>query len=336
MRTLALFLALLAPWPAFLHAQDDWLSLPVPQPLSGSTRAELGLAVGSGEAEGWVRGQDEAVFSPVTWASQSLKQVSLDLALRAKLSGTLVIEAHVPLVFTELSPWEGANSVVFSPQDPAVRREQGLGDIQVGLRGALFGAPGGFQGGWSVGAIAPTGLSPFDAKAPLLATGAGRWQGLLGLVVGGGQDGPIESWLWAQGRYQAGRQAWASPQATLAFGGDGVGSYPINPNESGQVWLDPRWGGDLDYGLGWNWYRDAESRHSLAIEFIGHALGPWSINGRDQGVGPEWGLWAQPELIFRFGRFNASGGVRLPPIPGANNELVFDDGLMLINASYAF
>ena len=333
MRRLALLLAL---WPAFLHAQDDWLSLPVPQPLSGPARVELALGVGSGEALGWVRGNDWAVFSPVTWATQTLKTVGLDLALRVKLGGTLVAEAHVPLVFNELSPYDAGNPVVFSPQDPTVLRQQGVGDIQVGLRGALVGRPGGFQGGWSLGAVAPTGLGPFDSKVPLVATGAGRWQALAALVLGGGQDGPVESWLWAQGRYQAGRQAWVSSQAYLAYFGDGVsGSYPVGPKDSGAVWLDPRWGGDVSYGLGWNWYRDATSRHSLAIEFVGHALSPWSIDGQDQGVGLEWAVWAQPELIFRFGRFNASGGVRLAPLLGSN-ALDYYSGLMLVNVSYAF
>jgi len=335
MRRLALLLAL---WPALLHAQDDWLSLPVPQPLSGSARAEVALGLSSGEAIGWIRGNDLAYFSPVTWTTQTLKTVGMDLTLRAKLGASLVLEARVPLLFNQLSPFDDYAPVTYGLQDPTVSRGQGLGDIQVGLRGPLFGRPGTLQGGWSAGMVAPTGLGPFDAASPLLATGAGRWQALAAVVLGGGQDQAVETWLWAQGRYQAGRQAWVSSQAYLAFAGDGPSqtSYPVAPTESGALWLDPRWGADFSYGLGWNWYRDGASRHCLAVELIGHALSPWSLDGHDQGLGPEWSLAVQPELLFHFGVFNISGGVRLQPLLGSFNALDFNSGLLLVNASYAF
>ena len=333
MRRLALLLAL---WPAFLPAQDDWLSLPVPQPLSGGARAEVGLAVASGEAIGWVRGLDEGYFTSVTWTSRTLKMVGLDVALRAKLGGSLVLEAHIPLLFNELSPNDDAVPVTYGPQDPTVLRQQGLGDIQLGLRGGLFGHPGGLQAGWSLGVVAPTGLGPFDAKDPLLATGAGRWQGLAALVLGGGQQGPLETWLWAQGRYQAGRTAWVSNQAYLVYVGDAFTSVPQAPADSGAVWLDPRWGIDADWGLAWNWYRDAEERHSVAVELVGSGLSPWSIDGHDQGWGPQLAWALQPELILRFGRFNASGGVRFPVLVGSFNTLGIPNGTLLVNVSYAF
>jgi len=333
MRRLALFLALL---PALLRAQDDWLSLPVPQPLSGTARMEVGLSVHSAEYQGWIRGRDEAWFNTAVGVTRTLKSVGADLILRGKVAGPLVLEAKIPLVFNEFSTPDDGSPQIYSPLDPTVLREQGLGDIQLGLRGPLFGRPGGLQGGWSLGLVAPTGLGPFDAKDPLLATGDGRWQALGALVLGGGQDRAIESWLWAQGRYQAGRMAWVSSQAYLAYDGDGYNEVPVAPKLSGTVWLDPRWGFDASYGLAWNWYRDAEVRHSLAVEFLGHGLSAWSMDGQDQGLGSEFGLWVQPELIMRFGQFNACGGWRSSPILSSYNVPGAYSGTLIVNASYAF
>jgi hypothetical protein len=333
MRLLALFLTLL---PALASAQSDWLSLPLPQPLTPGARAEIGVAVRSGESYGWAQGDADARYTdPLGLTQTTLKTVELDLLLRARLGASVVLELQAPLQFNELSP-HTYGGATFTLQDPLAKRQQGFGDLRLALRGPLTGAPGGFQSGWSLGMVAPTGQGPFDSPDMLLATGEGRWQALAGLVLGGGEGGTIESWLWVQGRWQAPRPAWVSSQAWLAYNGSMDAAAPRGPLNGGSVMLDPRWGVDASYGLAWNWYRDGETRHSLAVELVGHGLTPWSMDGQDQGAGPEGALYVQPELITRFGRFNASGGWRSATLNGSYNVPDFYYGTVLVNAAYAF
>ena len=333
MRLLALFLTL---WPALASAQSDWLSLPVPQPLTPGARAEVGVAVRTGESYWWAQGDTQARYTDALGLTQTtLKTVELALLLRAKLGSTLVLELETPLQFNELSPYlEGG--AVHTLQDPTALRQQGLGDLRLSLRGPLFGGPGGLQAGWSAGVVAPSGQGPFDSATTLVATGQGRWQALLGLVFGGGEDAALETWLWAQGRWQAPRPAWVSSQAWLSYDGGRDHALPRGPLNSGSVMLDPRWGADASAGLAWNWHRDGETRHSLAVELLGHGLTAWSMDGQDQGLGPEGAWYVQPELIARFGRFNACGGWRSAALPGSYNVPYFYYGTVLVNAAYAF
>jgi len=328
--------------PGLALAQDDWLSLQVPDPMPGA-HFEAGAQVLTGQSASWAHGAfstDATKFTGLVLPNGgtqtvAVNSVDLELQLRWKFWRSLLVEADLPLRFIEVSNAQAAPGTSYPPNDPSVLRGGGLGDVSLGLRGPWLGSRPGLQLGWSFGFIAPTGQGPFDATTPLAATGAGRWQVQPGLILGGGGDGALEAWVQAKGRWQFGREAWVSSQAPLGFTGDAAHSTYLTPKANGAQWLDPRWGGDAAVGLGWNWYRDAEQRQTLAVELLGHWLSPWSMSGVDQGLGAEDDVQLQPELQAHFGSFAVTGGWRSSVLYGHG---VLDPGwgLVLLNAAYAF
>jgi hypothetical protein len=337
-----LALILLA-WPGLARAQDDWLNLQVPDPMPGH-RFEVAGQILSGESENWANGLNNKPADDIDLVvpnggtpTVSVKSLAMEVELRGRVWRKLIVEADVPLVLVEVSAADAVQGTSYPPNSPQALRGGGLGDIRLGLRGPWLGSNPGLQLGWSLGMIAPTGLGPFDSITPLAATGDGRWQVQPGLVVGGGGDGDLEAWAQLQGRWQFGREAWVSSQAPLAYQGTIQKSFPIYARSSGSVWLDPRWGADAALGLGWNWYRDADQRHTLAVELLGHWLSDWVIDGVDQDLqkGNECSVQVQPELQAHFGTFTVVGGWRSPVAYGLG-VLNTAWGQLIFNASYAF
>jgi hypothetical protein len=336
-----LALILLA-WPSLARAQDDWLNLQVPDPMPGS-RFEVAAQILSGESDYWANGvinsdttkNTDMVVPNGGTPTVSVKSLDMELELRGRAWRSLIVEADVPLVLVEVSADNVAPGTSYPPDSPYALRGGGLGDIRLGLRGPWLGTRSGPQLGWSLSMVAPTGQGPLDSTTPLAATGEGRWQALPGLVFGGGQDGDVEAWMQVQGRWQFGREAWVSSQAPLGYIGDKTNSTPLFPRSSGAVWLNPRLGGDAAAGLGWNWYRDADQHHTLAVELLGHWLSPWVMDGVDQGLGDECSVQVEPELQAHFGAFTAVGGWRSAVLYGLG---VPDAswGQLIFNASYAF
>jgi len=337
-----LALILLA-WPALAAAQDDWLNLQVPDPLPGA-RFEAAAQIVSGESQYWANGlinsdttkNTDLVVPNAGTPTVSAKSLAMEVELRGRAWRNLIVEADVPLVLVEVSPdSDVAAGTSYPPNSPLALRGGGLGDVRLGLRGPWLGSSPGLQLGWSLQLIAPTGLGPFDSTTPLAATGDGRWQAQPGLVFGGGGDGDLEAWVQVQGRWQFGREAWVSSQAPLGYTGDTTKSTYITPRTSGPVWLNPRWGGDAAAGLGWNWYRDADQRHTLAVELLGHWLSPWVMDGVDQGLGDECSVQVQPELQAHFGSFTVLGGWRSAVIYGLGVPDA-NWGQLIFNGAYAF
>lgn len=341
----AFWMLLAAFWPALAPAQGDWLNVAVPHPLT-DTAVEIGLRAASFESYTWANGWAQADSlnhstylldsTGDTLSPKAARRLELALQLRWKAWKDLVVDLDVPQVYTAFEP-NYYDSVVPAPGDPEVDQGAGLGDIRLGLRGPWSGVHSALQAGWSLGLIAPTGIGPLDAQQALVATGDGRWQLQPGLVLGAGQGSSVEFWLQAQGRWQFGAPGRVSPALRLSYAGSlaGGGYYALAPSAQGAVWLDPRWGGDGSLGLGWNWYSDADSRQTLAVELLGHWLSPWSMDGMDQGFGAESSVQLQPELHARFGRFSVLGGWRSAVLYGTN-VLVQDWGQVLLDGAYAF
>ncbi|HXC62718.1 MAG TPA: hypothetical protein VNZ67_00090 [bacterium] len=334
-------------WPAFAPAQEDWLNLQVPDPMPGR-RFEVAGQILSGESDLWANGAFQTDYSRNTdlvvpnggTPTVSVKELAMEVELRGRVWRNVIVEADLPLVLTEVSAAVALAGTSYPPDSPNALRGGGLGDIRLGLRGPWLGAAPGPQLGWSLGLIAPTGQGPFDSTTPLAATGDGRWQVQPGLVCGGGGDGDLEAWIQVQGRWQFGREAWVSSLAPLGYTGTVQNSTYVTAKTSGAVWLNPRWGGDAAAGLGWNWYRDADQRHTLAVELLGHWLSPWVIDGVDQGLvddgtEDECSVQVEPELQAHFGAFTAVGGWRSAVLYGTGVPDPYW-GQLIFNASYAF
>jgi hypothetical protein len=333
---------ILLTWPGLALAQDNWLNLQVPDPMPGH-RYEVAAQIVSGESDFWANGvintdatkNTDLVVPNGGTQTVSVKSLAMEVELRGRVWRDLVVEADVPLVLAEVSADNVAPGTSYPPNSPYALRGGGLGDVRLGLRGTLLGAGPGPQLGWSLGLIAPTGQGPFDSTTPLAATGDGRWQAQPGLVFGGGGDGALEAWFQAQGRWQFGREAWVSSLAPLGYTGDTTHSTYLSPRTSGAVWLNPRWGGDAVAGFGWNWYRDADQHHTLAVELLGHWLSPWAMDGVDQGLGDECSVQVEPELQAHFGTFTVVGGWRSAVLYGLG-VLDANWGQLIFNASYDF
>jgi hypothetical protein len=305
---IGLFLAAALAWPSPARADNDWLGIEVPQPINDGKFA-VNVRVEQTENKWW---QDGSYFATndtddLTDANdnQDIQDVStIDTRLDWRVEPRLVLELDVPTVFSEFSPVAEPPGTVeyYSVNTPGVEESQGVGDMRLGLRGALRNTVEGFNAGWNLSCVAPTGLSPWSAPESMAATGAGRWQVLPGFVLGG-QSENFEAWFQALGRIQLGQQAESSSADYISYGPQGGISLP-----QGGIWLGPRYGGDLVAGLAWIWYRDTDTRIALAVEAQGHWLSPWNVGGQDLSLPAESSFDLMPELQAHYGRFGATAG----------------------------
>jgi hypothetical protein len=259
--------------------------------------------------------------------------LAINARLDWRLEPRLVLEADVPVVFSEFAPDTGSTVEYYNLNTPAVEESQGLGDVRLGLRGALKDASDGFNAGWSLALVAPTGLSPFSAPQTLAATGDGRWQALPGFVLGG-LSGPWEGWFQAVGRLQFGQQVESSSQAYLDWTwGPAAGGNVSLPD--GGSWLAPRYGADCVAGLAWIWYRDDTSRMGLGLEATAHWLSPFTAAGVSLGLQSEQYYVLTPELQARYGRFSAIVGWQAEYIYAVEEPFsIYGD--IIFDIAYAF
>jgi hypothetical protein len=332
MPLLALLLGLL--WPALAHADNDWLGIEVPRPFDeGAFSVNVRLA--DTENVGW---QDGSYFnSPYTILNDGAGNkdiqdlVTIDTRFDWRMEPRLVLELDVPTVFSEFSPIPEPLGTVeyYSVNTPTVEESQGLGDLRLGLRGALKDKAEGFNAGWNLSLVAPTGLSPFDAPQTLAATGDGRWQALPGFVVGGQSD-TWEGWWQVGGCLQFGQQAESSGEDYLSWRPDGG----IAPAQGG-LWLGPRYGADSVVGLAWIWYRDTDTRVALALEGKAHWLSPWTTGAGSLGLSPQEYVDLTPELQVRYGRYSAVVGWQTAYL-WAMEEPSSNMGNILFDVAYTF
>lgn len=304
LRRLTLLCALLASRPAL--ASDDWLALALPRPLAASFELSLGLHQAQRELwamqDAWPQMQDQDGIKVQRFLAGAV-------SLRLQCSPSLSIGGALPGSFSELAVWTGGISYP-RLDDPGVDRSQGLGDVSVYLR-QDWGAPQGWALGWGLALTAPSGLGPYEAPQPLAATGEGRWQGSL-RTVAGGSWGAWQAWADAELNYQAGKDSVLSTAAPLRY--DAKGPVFAPAGLSGPVYLDPRWGARAVLGLGWDWFKDDASRHSVNVSAIARQRAPLSLNGRAIDGTEEVIVSLQPELQGRFGAFEALAGWDAPPL----------------------
>ncbi len=319
-----------------LRADNDWLDIEVPRPLDDATFG-LNLKVSQTERQYW---EDGAAFYPMVQNQSLMVQDLLTLNVRAdwQVSRRLVLELNAPLVFSEFSPYSGGIVEYYNVNTPGVYESQGLGDLKLGLRGAWRDTSQGFNAGWSLNLIAPSGVSPFSAPSPLAGTGQGRWQILPGFVLGGlGMN--WEGWVEGIGRLEAGQQVVSTPQTYLSWRSQEInGGWVAGDNVSlpgGGAWLGPRYGGDAMAGVAYIWYRDAGSRMALAVEGRAHWLSPWTTASGSLGLPADTYAVLTPELQARYGRFSAVAGWQAAYL-WAVEEPYAIYGQIIFDLAYAF
>lgn len=315
-----------------MAASQDWLTLRHPRPLDPG-QVELGLELRSADAQSWHRGAELAWLRDADGLVKEQRRMDGELQLRWQATARLALELDVPAVMAELAPLPPVGFYYnFRLNDPTLRRSEGLGDLRLGARGVLAWDPKGFSAGWLLQLTAPTGLGPFEAPQPLAATGDGRWQAQAGFSAGC-QFGEFQVWAQSQARLQFGRQADLSAAAPVSYDPSGPQYLP----QAGAQWLSPRWGSDSVLGLGWDWYHDEDSRHSLAIEVVGRQLQGLGAGDAFSALGgtDSASLAVIPQLQARFGRFHALGGWQAPFL-FATNMPAPDYGQLILRADYAF
>lgn len=303
-------LALVLGLSSSVHADNDWLGIEVPQPMDQGFLS-VNENITQTERQYWQDG-NRSYYMVDTGGTVNIQDLlKLDTRLDWRVSRRLVVEANVPLVYSEFSPYFPGFVQYYNLGTPGVDESQGMGDVRLGLRGAFWDRPTGFNAGWSLSLIAPTGLSPFDAPQTLAATGDGRWQ-VLPSFVAGGRGGNWEGWLQITGRWQAGQQVQASPNSYLSWQSTTSNLVPVTVNNTalpgGGAWLAPRYGADAVAGLAWLWYQDADSRMGLALEAKAHWLSPWATASGPLGLPAEEYVVLTPELQARYGRYSVVGG----------------------------
>ncbi len=325
--------------PAKARADNDWLGIDVPRPFdSGSF--DVSERVSTVGYVGWQDGGDFS-YMVLNGGAQELDLLTLDTRLLWRPGKSVVLEADIPTVFSQLSPYT-ATPQYYNVGTPGVFQSQGLGDVGLELRGPLLPAPAGgsgdgFQAGWSVQAVAPTGLGPFQAVQPLVGTGAGRWQVVPGLVAGG-QEGPWEGWLQARGRLQFGQQAVVSPGSYLDWRANAQGvtqNASLPGADGGGLWLAPRYGLDAVAGLALIWYRGKHSRMGLACEATAHWLSPWATAAGPSGLPAEEYVVLTPELQARYGAYSAVVGWQAQYLWAVETPWT-DGGILTFDVSYTF
>jgi hypothetical protein len=320
------FLAFGLVWPAPAQADNDWLGIDVPRPIDDG-KFSLNVQLNQTENQTWQTGAyDDYYFLTDAFGSLDVQDlITVDTRVDWRMEPRLVLELDVPVVFSEFSNYSTVTQY-YNVNTPGVEESQGVGDMRLGLRGALYDKSEGFNAGWNLSLVAPTGLSPWAAPESLAATGAGRWQVLPGFVLGAVSES-WEGWFQTLGRIQFGEQAESSSADYIAWGPQGGISLP-----QGGIWLGPRYGADSVAGLAWIWYRDAGTRLALAVEAKGHWLSPWTVSGQDLGVPDEDYFVLTPEMQARYGRFSAVVGWQTAylwamEMPASNyGEIIFDVG----------
>lgn len=310
------FLALGLVWSAQAQADNDWLGIEVPRPID-SGKFSFNVSLDQTEKQYWADGYTG--YFMVDASDGQVNQVkfqdliTINTRLEWRVEPRLVLQADVPTVFSEFSPATPGTVQYYSVNTPGVEESQGLGDVRLGLRGTLKDKGEGFNAGCTLFLVAPTGLSPFSAPQTLAATGEGRWQALPGFVLGG-ESGAWEGWWQVTGCYQFGQQVESSSDAYLDWKSQvisqGLIVESVNNTSlpNGGAWLGPRYGADSVAGLGWIWYRDADSKMELALEAKAHWLSPWTTAAGSIGLPPEEYFVLTPELQAHYGRYSAIAG----------------------------
>jgi hypothetical protein len=324
---MGLFLALGLAWPAPASADNDWLGIEVPQPMNDG-RFDVNVKLIQTENQTWEDGADFHDLLDSNYNIDIQDLITLDTRLDWRVEPRLALELDVPTVFSEQSQYTGVVEY-YSVDTPGVEESQGLGDVRLGLRGALRDAVQGFNAGWNLSLVAPTGLAPWDAPSSLAGTGDGRWQVLPGFVAGG-QSENWEGWFQAVGRLQFGQQIESSSADYVSWNEFGGVSLP-----QGGIWLGPRYGGDSVAGLAWIWYRDADSRMGLAVEAKAHWLSPWTTTAGSLDLPGEEYFVLTPELQARYGPFSAVAGWQARYI-WAVEEPAAEYGAVIFDVAFTF
>jgi len=282
-------------------ADNDWLGIEVPRPLDAG-RFSMNIKLDQTERQWWQEGDHPRTMTdPNTGLPDQQDLITIDTRLDWQVKPRLIAELDVPLVFSQVSP-SSPTPQYYDVNTPGVSGSQGLGDLRLGLRTALRDQDLGFNAGWTLSVVVPSGLGPEDAPTTLASTGAGRWQLIPGFVIGGKSD-VWESWLQVNGLAQLGDPATVGQNAYVSWGPEGGIALP-----SGGVWLGPRYGADSVAGLAWAWYHEDTTRIALAIEAKVHWLSPWTADGRGLGLAAENTEGLTPEIQARYGRFSAIAG----------------------------
>lgn len=328
LKPIALLALLAALSAAQLAAAGDWFNWRAPRPLRPG-QFELGLELSEVERAAWADGARAWTLPDADGLAKSQKQARLNLGLLWQASPQLSLELRAPLLFSEFSPSSSETVATYALDDPALRRSQGLGDLELGLRRAFTPAGAALSAAWTLGLIAPLGLGPLESPQTLAATGEGRWQILPGLSCAYAAA-DWDAFVGLSGRVQIGRQASSSSQAYLAWGPQGGLSLG-----AGALWLAPRYGAEFSGGAAWHWFRGASSSSALACELLLHWLSPWATAAGAGPFGPEFSLVLQPELKAEYGSFGALLGWQARPLWAGQVPLALD-GQFRFQLAYAF
>jgi hypothetical protein len=282
-----------------LAASDDWLALPIPRPLAQPWLLSIGLQ--QAQRELWAGDDGQAYILRDADGQKLQRRLSAELGLRWQATPSLSLGLSAPLHTSEWALWSGVAGAYPRLDDPGYLRNQGLGDLRIGLR-QDWAAPQGLGFGWGLQLSGPSGLGPFEAPHPAIATGEGRWQGDLRGTLGG-TWGAWSCWLMAGLTHQAGRESVVSDLTPLSFQPDGPRFAP--PGASGALHLDPRRGSRAALALGWDWFRGDDARHSVGLALQGRHQQALGLGGRAVDGTESLYLSLQPELQARFGAFNA-------------------------------
>jgi hypothetical protein len=163
----ALMLVFLGAGP--LAADNDWLGIEVPQPLDKG-QVSLNVRLDQSERQYWAVGSTGYAMFDAQGVQDQQDLITIDTRVDWRLFARLALELDVPTVFSQVSPYS-TQAQYYNVDTPGVYASEGLGDLRFGLRGAWADRVQGFNAGWTVSAVLPTGLGPQDAPALLANTG---------------------------------------------------------------------------------------------------------------------------------------------------------------------
>lgn len=219
----ALCAACLAPFA--LPAAMDTLAVDAPRALS-VTGVELSMGCQIYERGLWF-GEDSGgrlSDESLKWIDNGVMVHGVDLAgtLRWQATDRLGLQAALPWSFIEMGA--GQSNLV---NDEGVRRGDHSGDASAACRlwlGAVGSERRNAQAGLALGVAAPTGLSPWQARHPWLATGTGGWAFTAG-VNASQRVGGVELGESAAGAFNLGHEATLPAEVSPTAGA----AYPAGP-----------------------------------------------------------------------------------------------------------
>ena len=236
MKKPSLFVIIFLLWPAWSRGGEDSLAglWPLGQSKAG---IEADLVQSVFERPLWYAEDPggNVISTGAIYGLKGMSQKGVDVTLELRWfdGGRTELELLAPYHFLEYSParlWDTEATNIYSGDH--------LGDLELRHRLLLWSLNSGsraFLGSLVSLVTAPTGVGPWQASHPFIATGLGTWSAGTGLVLGQ-KAGPVRLWQQVSASYVLGYEGSIPAGALITPEPEGVADLSL---PGGKGWIKP-------------------------------------------------------------------------------------------------